>query len=649
MPRTNSEEIYRIIKLGTLTVDNVWQVFELKRDASIPEVINAFKRIAMQVHPDKNPTLLDQATTAFTILNQAKKLATSAPNKTGPSVASDPFSEQFNQMFDPENRWMKGPLVRKMRDIMLSFAGIFYRKLDIPNGDAARVRSYFVHLTLPQPRDAKILAEYADLLFPDVFVSSDKIAKAFNSRGLKDVIEVLHLLSCRYPELNEAANRLLENELDVKFEEFVGAFEGIKVRQIGRKFTNFLEFSKAFLGISDENPVTFVSEEQKLTESSPYIAAGYAFLDDYCIKHASLLEQAVAIADRLRSIPNLTSPFVYSETQLELDPIRAQFINKLSVSPQGLPVTRKAILEAQFKRFIASILGDQQQLSFLDEFSFPKEQNEIRCDVVLEPSSGYQFTHVFTGEVFLDQKSVQGKYPWFQLSHFGKSNKPIVPILPPRGENLSFIGAFAKSKANMLDFLDKYYGVTYCDFNPTERNDRPTTIVKQVKSLIGTSYLESAEENTFDECKQQYDRLVQVIYKKNQELIDKGTESHPSYDPSYVKAKAAALTLNEKLIDLASRFFSKPTPETFTAFRAQCFTAISNAEIVLKEHRGTWQQLHPLIKGIIGVLATLSVIPALCVSLCTKQGYVMTFFERPKTDSMEKLEDFKEKLQQMSL
>ena len=53
-----------------------------------------------------------------------------------------------------------------------------------------------------------------------------------------------------------------------------------------------------------------------------------------------------------------------------------------------------------------------------------------------------------------------------------------------------------------------------------------------------------------------------------------------------------------------------------------------------------WNELNPVLKGIAGILAFVTVIPAIIVSVKSTHGFVKTFFDRCPTDSWKKLHDF---------
>ena len=89
------------------------------------------------------------------------------------------------------------------------------------------------------------------------------------------------------------------------------------------------------------------------------------------------------------------------------------------------------------------------------------------------------------------------------------------------------------------------------------------------------------------------------------------------------------MPLNKKIID---------------RFKEVCIVAITKAKNEFKNHRDIWWQIHPILKSIMGVLAVLTVLPALIVATKSPYGYVKTFFSKCPTDSESKLTSFQNQL-----
>ncbi|WP_115703776.1 hypothetical protein [Legionella sainthelensi] len=115
------------------------------------------------------------------------------------------------------------------------------------------------------------------------------------------------------------------------------------------------------------------------------------------------------------------------------------------------------------------------------------------------------------------------------------------------------------------------------------------------------------------------------------------------HNANYKNVTQVALNLYGKLKD-AALFFEQPSAEGFEVFKQFCNGSINEAAGVFKQHRDLWHTIHPILKGILGVVAALTVIPALLVAT-TKTGYINTFFKTPETASSKKLNQIKEMLE----
>ena len=144
------------------------------------------------------------------------------------------------------------------------------------------------------------------------------------------------------------------------------------------------------------------------------------------------------------------------------------------------------------------------------------------------------------------------------------------------------------------------------------------------------------EGNALDLTKQRqkYKALLEKLASKVQEFYDEG-----DYDASYQKVAGFALALHDQLQIAAQAFFAAPTKESLEAFKESCRTSVKEAEAAFGEHRSLWYQLNPVIRGIFGVLAVLTIIPALVVAGSSNHGYYDTFFGKPVTNSAKELAD----------
>lgn len=106
------------------------------------------------------------------------------------------------------------------------------------------------------------------------------------------------------------------------------------------------------------------------------------------------------------------------------------------------------------------------------------------------------------------------------------------------------------------------------------------------------------------------DAFFTKLKLKTNELIKKNAQSQ--------KVKEIAILLNNQL-DEAKKQFSEGRKD-FDQFKQACNEAIVNAEPEFKQHRG-WHQVSRILRGILGILAGLTIIPGIMVAAGVKQGY----------------------------
>ena len=146
-----------------------------------------------------------------------------------------------------------------------------------------------------------------------------------------------------------------------------------------------------------------------------------------------------------------------------------------------------------------------------------------------------------------------------------------------------------------------------------------------------------------------FTKYLDELKIKTNLLIRKKNEGNKKY----YEVGVAAKKLNF-LLDVASeKFFANPTDREFKAFKKSCESAILNAESEFKHHRSMvgkiwndsdlssfWKGIRTILKGIIGVIAILAVIPYFAVERYPKHGFRNIFFADARTDSSEKLSIF---------
>lgn len=125
-------------------------------------------------------------------------------------------------------------------------------------------------------------------------------------------------------------------------------------------------------------------------------------------------------------------------------------------------------------------------------------------------------------------------------------------------------------------------------------------------------------------------------------LSDKANPLNSSYDKDYLKAHKQAKLLIISLETAKNKYFSLPgsSIESTKIFKDTCDKAIKTASIELKQHRGFWYKLSPILRGLIGIIACVTIIPALVTRQMSPYGVKNTFFDKPMTKAEENLTNF---------
>lgn len=153
------------------------------------------------------------------------------------------------------------------------------------------------------------------------------------------------------------------------------------------------------------------------------------------------------------------------------------------------------------------------------------------------------------------------------------------------------------------------------------------TILNARKKLLNAKRLKNLEK---------IDALFKALKEKTDKLIRKGEKGNLRH-AAYQRVSQTALQLNNELTHAKKLFDNHEV--TFDVFKRTCEKAIKKASPEFKQHR-SWHSLNPILRWILGILAALTIVPALTVAVAGNQGYLGTCFHTPKTDAAEKLASF---------
>ncbi|MBA2652131.1 MAG: hypothetical protein H0U73_07695 [Tatlockia sp.] len=174
--------------------------------------------------------------------------------------------------------------------------------------------------------------------------------------------------------------------------------------------------------------------------------------------------------------------------------------------------------------------------------------------------------------------------------------------------------------------------------------DKITTVMQNdFKEEFNIELAFSAKKNTFNQ-------LLTKLELKINALISKGNIENKKYDETYYEVAAAAHGLLYSLKEARDKFFyTRLSDDSILEFEQACKQAIELAKTEFPKFRGGmafYYDAYPILKGIsmvcraiVGILAGVTVFPALATAYWAPQGYLGTFFYT-ESDSSHELNSF---------
>lgn len=120
--------------------------------------------------------------------------------------------------------------------------------------------------------------------------------------------------------------------------------------------------------------------------------------------------------------------------------------------------------------------------------------------------------------------------------------------------------------------------------------------------------------------------------KENGDLLAQKAQTNSRYWAVALSVEDLYETLEKEM----GTFFATPSATTFQECQKKCEAIIIATANESAQHRG-WHKIDPIIRGITGVLAALTLVPALIVAATSTHGYFQTFFAKPATATSEKI------------
>ncbi|MCX7117707.1 MAG: hypothetical protein NTW94_07380 [Legionellales bacterium] len=151
--------------------------------------------------------------------------------------------------------------------------------------------------------------------------------------------------------------------------------------------------------------------------------------------------------------------------------------------------------------------------------------------------------------------------------------------------------------------------------------------------VMQKAHIPEKQDASLRQLQEQFRGLLQSLDIETARLREKSQQN-----PAYAEIYCANKVLESRLRTSGDTFFCDPTPVGLIEFKASVKRAVEIAAKEFNHHRipyniSVWNEIHPILKGILGVLSALAVIPALIVQSQSKQGYYATFFYDSSTES----------------
>jgi hypothetical protein len=177
----------------------------------------------------------------------------------------------------------------------------------------------------------------------------------------------------------------------------------------------------------------------------------------------------------------------------------------------------------------------------------------------------------------------------------------------------------------------------------TLQNEQQPIVEEQENTTLETELTldfveEDAPLDNLDQCKERFDFLLAHLKSLHQQI-------HQSYINSpdqHEKVFKTSLMLNHVLNNEGNKFFNNPSAKSFEQFQKACHEQMVVAKKEFEAYSGFWERLNPILKGFIGVLAAIPLLPFIIASVKAKNDFTNTFFSPPPSQKLTEIIDYYE-------
>lgn len=370
--QNSDQEINRILSVAndsnSVDTDKAFEILDIVGDAqkNASEIDKAYRKLSQLVHPDKNGNK-ESSTTAFQVLQAARNCA-KKPLLCA-TLTKEAYEDLFGVMFPRESNYMKGPIVRKMRDIAMAISG-FSREQAQENRDAI-INNILQNISSADQTELKPLLT---ILFPSSYEASDQIAEKHTSYDLQDKLDFMMTLFLNYPELIEKqksnySKKFRDSMAEALTQLDLGLASGIPHEHDHQNPVKTIdEFFTRFLGIKDQKTEILSME---LAENNRLAVDLNCFVKE----NQALLANLIKKANLLRSLTN-DNPgniFDYTIVEVESDKEKSKKVQSSIATPKTTQFVINNLLYRSLIPLFGGILPKRPEIE-IDSKRYPLEE-----------------------------------------------------------------------------------------------------------------------------------------------------------------------------------------------------------------------------------------------------------------------------------
>jgi endonuclease/exonuclease/phosphatase family metal-dependent hydrolase len=123
-------------------------------------------------------------------------------------------------------------------------------------------------------------------------------------------------------------------------------------------------------------------------------------------------------------------------------------------------------------------------------------------------------------------------------------------------------------------------------------------------------------------CKEKFNTLIRSLKQLHAQIHKNYIESADQYK----KIFETSIRLNHILLNAGIQFFKNPNAASFKTFQKLCERELNTANLEFEKNIPIWSKMSPIFKGFLGLLAAISILPAILTEIYSPHGFISTFF-----------------------